>query len=1061
MLNIREKMVINRRYELLKEIHMSVNSIVFRAFDNLSDKFVIIKFLEKSNYDTTNSELFRREVRSLENIDNEYVIRLIDSGEEIEFYYIVTEQLIGSITLEAFIKEESSRLKLPEKLELFRKILLGIEECHNIGAIHRDLNPKNILVSNDKLKIIDFGISKLKKYIYEEKITVANRYTLGYASPEQLNGGLITEKSDIFSLGTILYYILMSEPPSTVFEERMKKVSMTSLSDDIIQIIRRCTDPEIDNRYISIRSLINDLEISLYNHQAQNEVFFFKHSSTVVEQLFLMAEIFLQKEELASNFIEKNLSDSYIYQGEKIDNYILIGNKIKYFCDINVNESLLYLKSCEKIDTYAHMIKERNKAIPIYAKINRAPDGELNGRSEYLLNLLKQVNAEAEEFRNKKSSNFGEMKLMQMWDKTIRAQDSLIQKNTNLGEYKKLTYLPETNTIEMQTFIIDSYENIEPGVQISVRQHNSTKRILLGTIEDIDTEKGILLLIPKERTSVEDFAAQGPFGIDISGNKIHNNRFKRALENLKHRRSVNKKLLDIIINPNSARFDSKENIEPINKNIDPDNLKIVEKALAARDIFLIQGPPGTGKTTVIEEIINQILFKSENAKILIASQSHVAVDNILESLIGKYNPSQIVRLGESSKISEISEASKVKVQTKGWTESIKKDSETYAKPMLTEIAKPEDYPFDEIFASEFSREEQAPKKNSSRANQYLEETSNDQLRELTYILRDWYHKLNSQDQFDDLLVSRANLVCSTCTGAANLGWVTNNTFDCVIIDEAAKSTLPEVLIPMVRGEKVILVGDHKQLPPIVSNIEDAGISDKDLERSLFEELFKKIKNENIAVSLTKQFRMHPNIANMIRSVFYSENILISGVNSINRKNFSRWEDKSIVWISTSLNKERRETETDSKAYSNIHEATVVLDELIDLNRQYSNAKKSAKVGVISGYNGQKSLLRKLIKPDAAQWTNLEISIENVDAYQGSEVDIVFYSVVRSNIDNKIGFLKDNRRLNVALSRAKRLLVIVGDDIFLKNLNLRNHNYFRDILQYIERFPVECHKEDAK
>ncbi|MET2033343.1 hypothetical protein [Enterococcus faecium] len=98
MLNIREKMVINRRYELLKEIHMSVNSIVFRAFDNLSDKFVIIKFLEKSNYDTTNSELFRREVRSLENIDNEYVIRLIDSGEEIEFYYIVTEQLIGSIT---------------------------------------------------------------------------------------------------------------------------------------------------------------------------------------------------------------------------------------------------------------------------------------------------------------------------------------------------------------------------------------------------------------------------------------------------------------------------------------------------------------------------------------------------------------------------------------------------------------------------------------------------------------------------------------------------------------------------------------------------------------------------------------------------------------------------------------------------------------------------------------------------------------------------------------------------------------------------------------------------
>lgn len=255
-MNIKKGMLINKVYEVTKEIHKSVNSSIYRAFDNKADRYVIIKFLEKKSDDPVNSELFRREVRSLENIDSQFVIRLIDYGEEVNFYYIVMDQLKGSQTLGTYLCEENDNISIHDKLILFQKILLGMEKSHDIGVYHRDLNPTNILVNEDELKIIDFGISKITKFIYEEKITVSNHYTLGFASPEQLNGENVDGASDIFSLGSILYYMLLLESPSTIFEERMKAIASTSLPDKIIDIIRKCTEPLIENRYKSVRAII-------------------------------------------------------------------------------------------------------------------------------------------------------------------------------------------------------------------------------------------------------------------------------------------------------------------------------------------------------------------------------------------------------------------------------------------------------------------------------------------------------------------------------------------------------------------------------------------------------------------------------------------------------------------------------------------------------------------------------------------------------------------------------------------------------------------------------------
>lgn len=1068
VLEIKIGTVINKVYEVLKQIHVSQNSQIYRAYDNLEDKFVIIKFLEKSDKNKESSELFRREVRSLENIDNQYVIRLLTSGEQDGFYYLVMEQVHGALTLEAHINSNYDELGLNKKLEIFKKILLGIEEAHEMGVSHRDLNPTNILINDDEVKIIDFGISKIKKFIYEEKFTVSNHFTLGYASPEQLNGDTVGFSSDIFSLGAILYFILTNASPSTIFEERMAMLAKTSISDELLNIVRKCTESKIENRYKSVRSIINDLDLVVSIEQAQNEVVYIKISDTVVNQLYQMGVITFQRTDSAYRAIINNLKESYVYIGGKSDIFVLIGNMMKYYCEFSVNTSIIFIRSCEKIEGYPYLMRERKKAVKINATIVDGSEEDNFGRSEYLSTLVKQVNDEAAIFRAKQKNQASEMRLMELWQKTISAQDKIIQKKSSLGEYQNLNYIPESNLIEMIISDLDSYEKLDQGNEIAVRKRNTTNFIRLGTIEDVNTEENIIHIIPKEKFDFEEYAISGPFGIDVSNSKSHNEKFKKALESLKYRKSENKKLLDILINPNTAKYDKKKILVPINKKIDSSNFEVVEKALVARDMFLIQGPPGTGKTTVIEEIVNQIMKGNKNAKILIASQSHVAVDNILIKLAKHYDKSQIVRLGNSVKIAESSEENKVVEQTKGWTETIKEQSVLYAKPMLENMAKPIEYPFSNIFAEEIHQNNMTEEMKNFNNESFIKELVNNNLREYTKILKDWYKKLNSQEQFDDLLVSRANIVCSTCTGSANLGWVTNNTFNYVIIDEAAKSTFPEVIIPMVRGEKIILVGDHKQLPPIVNNIEDEKTEEnigkqnsfeKGLEKSLFEELFDKLNNPDIAVSLSKQFRMHPNIAEMIKKVFYTSNELESGVDVTSRANYSRWGNKSIVWLSTSLLTKRREYESENKAFSNIYEAQIIKQELEDLNQRYSAENKTVSVGVISGYNGQKSLLRKIIKPEDFQWTNLEISIENVDAYQGTEVDIVFHSVVRSNDERKIGFLKDNRRLNVSLSRAKNLLVIVGDDLFLENVRISGHNYFNDVLTYIKRNPSDCIKED--
>ena len=339
------------------------------------------------------------------------------------------------------------------------------------------------------------------------------------------------------------------------------------------------------------------------------------------------------------------------------------------------------------------------------------------------------------------------------------------------------------------------------------------------------------------------------------------------------------------------------------------------------------------------------------------------------------------------------------------------------------------------------------------------------------ITKEWFNRLGKDDDFAKAFLSQVSIIGATCLGIASVSYVNNLKFDWVIIDEAGRATPPELLVPTLLGKKVILVGDHMQLPPIISktldndSFKDEGITKKELEESLFEYLQKSISSECKGI-LTDQYRMHPAIGNMISRVFY-KNELISKTEII-KKNHSlkRWKGKGVVWIST-YNKQNRTEQpinisSSHKTYRNTCEAEIIFKLLIDIDNEYGVLKLKKEVGIIAGYQAQKQLLKKIFESTHKDsFNNISIEIDTVDAFQGRETDIILYSIVRSNKEGKIGFLSDVRRLNVALSRARELLILVGDHkSTTKNNYVNSENPFIGVLEYIEGNRDLCILEEA-
>lgn len=310
------------------------------------------------------------------------------------------------------------------------------------------------------------------------------------------------------------------------------------------------------------------------------------------------------------------------------------------------------------------------------------------------------------------------------------------------------------------------------------------------------------------------------------------------------------------------------------------------------------------------------------------------------------------------------------------------------------------------------------------------------------LLDHWRRKIsegNARDyaELKKLYIDNANVIGITCIQSGTKDFSENYpSFDVVIIDEASKSTPPDIILPMLKGKKIVLVGDHKQLPPFIdSNAYDEIESENEqlknlIKVSLFEELYEK-SQKNMRTMLFRQYRMHKDIAALINQFYIDTDAgrLESPASEFKKhgcEGFAINEQTHVLWYDVPFGGKYAES-SKGKSFFNKYEAQQIVNLLGILERNLSNNNLSRSVGVITFYDAQVKLLEEIIfeKGLYKKFSHLTVRIGSVDRFQGMEEDIILLSFVRNNSGHAIGFARDERRINVALSRAKSLLMIVG------------------------------------
>lgn len=326
----------------------------------------------------------------------------------------------------------------------------------------------------------------------------------------------------------------------------------------------------------------------------------------------------------------------------------------------------------------------------------------------------------------------------------------------------------------------------------------------------------------------------------------------------------------------------------------------------------------------------------------------------------------------------------------------------------------------------------------------------DECRALIELLGDWHARFGRGQTFRAAALLRSSVVAATCVGYAAVRGSEAIEFDLCIVDEASKATATEMLVPMTRARKWVIVGDHRQLPPFVDEalrnpalLERFGLSREELATTLFDRLRERLPKECIR-ALDRQHRMAPAIGDLVSECFYG------GALTSEPRPSPPWlhvvAPAPVCWFTTSRSKQRFERGHGTTVV-NDHEADAVATLLGRANFGARAARKHLSVVVLTGYAGQRDLISRQIAGSLREWRNISVECATVDSFQGRQADIAIYSVTRSNRDGKIGFLAEERRLNVALSRGRDALILVGDHAGVRQVSGRNP--FLAVLDQIE------------
>lgn len=553
-----------------------------------------------------------------------------------------------------------------------------------------------------------------------------------------------------------------------------------------------------------------------------------------------------------------------------------------------------------------------------------------------------------------------------------------------------------------------------PAVLFS--NHEPKKDRVEGTITH---QSGNRLKITLRTDELPDWSRDGKLGIDLL---FDDNSYDEMQNALKYASTVDEKtdegrLVKILTGEKEPTF--KTEIPPyVFPKLNASQQSAVNKILVANELAVVHGPPGTGKTTTLVEAI-KALIKQDKKQILVVAPSNTAVDLLSEKLSDQ--GLNVLRVGNPARVSER-------------LMSLTLDSKMSAHPGMKEMKTLKKQ------ANEYKNMAHKYKRSFGKAE-----------RDQRKALFDEAHRImkdvgKSEQYIIDDLVAKAQVITATLVGS-NHYTVRNLKYNTVVIDEAGQALEPACWVPILKAQKVILAGDHCQLSPTIKSNEAAK---KGLSTTLLEKCVA-LHPESVTI-LEEQYRMNEQIMGYSSKVFYDDKL---------KANFSVAhhvlfpESAPIAFIDTAGCGFDEKLEGTSS--TNPEEAAFVFKHLNHLvaelesktgadGKSLYSVENFPSIAVISPYKQQIYILKdQLMHSPSLQKYGDKISVNTIDSFQGQERDVVYISMTRSNPEGEIGFLSDIRRMNVAMTRARKKLVVIGDSATLSSLP-----FYSDFITYAEK-----------
>ncbi len=525
-----------------------------------------------------------------------------------------------------------------------------------------------------------------------------------------------------------------------------------------------------------------------------------------------------------------------------------------------------------------------------------------------------------------------------------------------------------------------------------------------GTMYQVDEYRSTVALNGPPPTAPRG----GRFQIDLLGSDATYRRMKKALVHVSETKKTRAaELREIFIGEKKPELERKKrSVAFFNHKLNSFQQEAVKKCLAAEDAALVHGPPGTGKTTVLVEIIRQSVQRGE--RVLATAPSNIAVDNMLEKL--HESGLRVVRLGHPARTLEFLRHNNLAA--------------------LVEA----DPGYDEVRELDAWRERLLKRKSRhGRGEGQLGYTERQQ-RERD-VRKLWRQARDIEQEISRRILASAQIVLATHGGISKK--LIKGDFDLVCLDEASQATEPLSWIPLTIAKKAIFAGDSMQLPPtIYSKVAAEG----GLSTTLFDRL-KDILPASLQTLLRVQYRMHETIMGFSSEQFYEGKLIAD--ESVRRHTASELPNVAadeftkvpLIYVDTAGSGFEESWNEMLESRENAGEAKLAV---MLLEKLLAAGISPKDVALLTPYVAQSKLLKSLVKIPG-------LEIGSVDGFQGREKEATIVSLVRSNADAEVGFLSDTRRMNVAMTRARRLLIVIGD-----SATIGQHPFYAKFLEYVEK-----------